>query len=334
MQPTFITLKNNFLKATITNYGARLTGAIINNKLGEPVDVVAGFATIDAYLNATAPYYGATIGRFANRIANGKFKLNGCEYHLPVNNGPNSLHGGSGFHDKVWDIIEADEQHILMQYFSVDGEDGYPGDLQVQVKYSLSDGGLLINYKAVCDADTIINLTNHAYFNLNGEGSGSIADHTIQINAAAFTPVNEKLIPTGELAAVGDSPFDLRQPKSIAAGLGDSHHQITIAHGYDHNYVLNKTGEDELAFAAKATGDKTGIYLEVFTTEPGLQFYSGNFMDGTNKFKGGAKDAFRSAFALETQHFPDSPNHLNFPSTVLRAHTTFASSSLYCFGLE
>jgi aldose 1-epimerase len=332
MKAKFITLKNKFITATITNYGARLAGLLVPDKDGRLVDVVAGFKTVNAYLKSTTPYYGATIGRFANRIALGKFSLNGVDYQLPVNNGPNSLHGGSGFHSKVWDINEAGDDFIVMHYFSPDGEDGYPGDLEVKVTYRLTDIALEINYEAISQSDTIINLTNHAYFNLNGEGSGNILGHTLQINANAYTRINQYLVPTGQLAAVANGPFDFRLPKTIGQHIDAEHEQLQFARGYDHNYVLDKTNPGDLALAAKATGDLTGISMEVMTTEPGMQLYTGNFMTGNNTFKCGAKDGFRTTFCLETQHFPDSPNHPAFPSTVLKAGEIFKSSSIYRFG--
>jgi aldose 1-epimerase len=333
MQAQIITLKNQYLQATVTNYGARITGLIVNDKNGNPVDVVTGFKTVDDYLKAAAPYYGATIGRFANRIAKGQFTLNGTNYQLPVNNGSNSLHGGSGFHDKVWEIADVQDQHIVFTLFSPDGEDGYPGDLQVKVVFTLIDNALLIDYEATTKADTVINLTNHAYFNLDGEGSGDVLKHTIQINADAYTGINENLIPTGKLSAVAHSPFDFREPKTIGEHIDANHEQLLMARGYDHNYVLNKTEGQKLSPAAKATGNQTGITMEVLTTEPGMQFYTGNFMNGANTFKGGSKDDCRTAFCMETQHFPDSPNQPTFQSTVLRPGGMFKSSTMYRFGV-
>jgi aldose 1-epimerase len=333
MQAKFITLKNKQLTVSLTNYGARIAGLTTADKSGNPVDVVAGFDTVDAYIKSTTPYYGATIGRFANRIANARFSLNGVDYQLPVNNGPNSLHGGSGFHSKVWDIIDGSDEHVTMQLFSPNGEDGYPGDMYVTVTFSLADDALLIAYEAKTDRDTVVNLTNHAYFNLNGEGSGSVLNHSLTINANAYTRINENLIPTGTIASVNGSPFDFRETQTIGKCIDTPNEQLQLARGYDHNYVLNKTNSDELTLAAKAVGDKSGIYLEVYTTEPGMQLYTGNFMSGSNTFKGGAKDDFRTTFCLETQHFPNSPNQPAFPSTVLNAGAIFKSSSLYRFGI-
>lgn len=333
MQAKFITLKNQFIQATFTNYGARVTALITPDKNGNPVDVVAGFDSVDTYLKATSAYYGATVGRYANRIANGRFSLNGVSYQLPVNNGPNCLHGGGGLHDKVWEITDEQDDHITMRAFSPDGEDGFPGDMHVTVTYRLKDHDLVIDYEATADKDTVINLTNHAYFNLNGEGSGSMLNHTMQINANNYTPVDETLIPTGKIASVAHSPFDFRQTKTIGEHIDADHEQIKIGYGYDHTFVLNKSKPDELSFAAKTTGDMTGISMEVLTTEPGMQFYTGNFMDGANTFKGGVTDDFRTTFALETQHFPDSPNHPNFPGTVLKPGDVFKSTTIYRFGI-
>jgi len=333
MQAKFITLKNKYLQATITNYGARLVGLLTADKDGNQVDVVAGFKSVKEYENASSPYYGATIGRFANRIAKGKFSLNSKTYQLPVNNGTNCLHGGGGVHNKVWDILDEQDQCIVMQLFSPDGENGFPGNMYIKVTYTLNDSAVMIDYEATTDSDTVVNLTNHAYFNLNGEGSGNILGHTLQINADTYTPINENLIPTGELATVAHSPFDYRVAKAIGRDIETGYEQLTLARGYDHNYVLNKVDGQNPTFAAKAIGDKTGVTMEVQTTEPGMQLYTGNFMNGTNTFKGGSKDDFRSTFCLETQHFPNSPNQPAFPSTVLGAGQVFKSSSVYSFGI-
>jgi aldose 1-epimerase len=333
MIPTkFVTLKNKHLEVMLTNYGARIAGLITQDKTGNPVDVVPGFNSVDAYLKATSPYYGAIVGRYANRIANGQFTLNNTVYHLPVNNGPNTLHGGNGFCNRIWEIIDGSDQHLTLRYFSPDGEEGFPGDMQVMVKYILNEDALLIDYEAVTDRDTVINLTNHAFFNLNGEGSGSILNHTIQINANAYTRINENLIPTGSIASVAGSPLDFREARVIGEKINADHEQLKFANGYDHNYILNKTNAKGLTPAARITGDITGITMEVATTEPGMQFYTGNFMNGTNTFKGGATDDFRTAFALETQHFPDSPNQPAFPSTVLSPGMVFKTATVYKFG--
>jgi len=328
----FYVLKNcNNVQVTITNYGARITSICIPQQ-DNFVNVVTGFSSIDEYINATAPYYGATIGRYANRIAKGQFSLNGKTYTLPVNNGPNTLHGGNGFYDKVWETGEVTENSIALSYHSADGEEGFPGNVDVKVVFELDDDNQLhIHYEAETDADTVINLTNHAYFNLNGVGSGLITSHMMEIDAEYFTPVNKTQIPTGEIAAVRATPFDFIEPATIGERINNDDEQLKIGNGYDHNYVLDKTSEGALDFAAKVTGDLTGISMEVYTTEPGMQFYSGNFMNGTNVFKGGSKDDFRTAFALETQHFPDSPNQPAFPTTVLKPGEVFKSQTIYKF---
>lgn len=333
-QAQIITLKNQFIAVTITNYGARWVGLITADKNGKPTDVVAGFKTIADYEQATSPYYGPTIGRFANRIANGSFTLDGETYHLPINNGLNALHGGGGWHNKIWEIINADEHQVSMKYTSPDGEDGFPGEMEVKVTYKLDGNAISINYEATTSKTTVVNLTNHAYFNLNGEGAGNILNHSIQINADAFVPVNENLIPSGELRLVDDTPFNFKTAEKIGARINIDEEQLNFGRGYDHTYVLTKAKDDELSFAAKAVGEQSGISLEIETTEPGMQFYTGNFMDGTNIFKSGVKDDFRTTFALETQHFPDSPNQPGFPSTVLHPGEVFRSVTVYRFGIS
>jgi len=329
-------LSNKFLQATITNYGARITSLITNDRYGKPVDVVAGFATVDDYVNASSPYYGATIGRFANRIAKGQFSLHGVNYQLPINNGPNSLHGGSGFHSKVWDVIYAFQDTIKMKYVSPDMEDGYPGKMTVSVTFTLIDNTLQIEYEANTDKDTIINLTNHAFFNLNGVGNGNIMGHTVQINADSFTPVDQNLIPTGQLLGVDafNGIFDFRTPKAIGKDFSDTGDQLEFTKGYDHNYVLRDTRYNVTSLAAKAVGNISHISMETHTTEPGMQFYTGNFMNGANTFKGGAKDEPRTCFCFETQHYPNSPNQPNFPPTLLQHKDTFRSVTQYKFGVE
>jgi len=333
MQAKIITLKNKHLQVTLTNYGARITGLITQDKNSNPVDVVVGFNSIDGYLRSTSPYYGAIVGRYANRIANGRFTLNDQTYQLTVNKAGNCLHGGHGFHDKLWHITDGGDELLAMKYFSPSGEDGFPGDLTVQVTYRLKENALFINFEATTTKDTVINLTNHAFFNLNGEGSGSILNHKMQILANAYTRINENMIPTGAIASVAGSPFDFREAHTIGEHIDAEHPQLNHADGYDHNYILIKSDSNGLTPAAKVTGDLTGIDLEVYTTEPGVHFYTGNFMDGTNTFKGGAKDDFRTAFALETQHFPDSPNQPTFPSTKLSVGEVFKSTTVFRFSV-
>jgi aldose 1-epimerase len=318
-------------KLCITNYGCRIQSLIVMDRNGNPADVVIGFDSIDGYLHATEIYHGATIGRYANRIANGKFTLKGIDFTLPINNEPNHLHGGpGGFHTKVWKVEEVNDKGIVLSYFSPDGEEGYPGNLQVQVSITLSDQNEIgICYFAETDEATILNLTNHAYFNLNGVGSGTILNHQLQIHADLYSTVNEFLIPTGS-ASVADTPFDFREPRRIGERINNDHVQLQYGNGYDHNYVLPGSAED-MPVIARVQADKTGITMEVLTDQPGVQFYTGNFMSGENLVKGHVPDHFRSAFCLETQHFPDSPNHAEFPSAVLEAGDEFRSKTIYRF---
>lgn len=322
--------------AAFTNYGARIISLQVPDQSGRLTDVVVGFSGVNGYINSTEPYFGATIGRYGNRIAHGKFTLDGKEYNLFINNGINSLHGGKkGFQDVIWDANQINDQSIEFSYFSKDMEEGYPGNLKVKVTYTLTDDNELnIDYNASTDKKTIINLTNHAFYNLNGEGSGSILNHQLQINADKFNPVDSTLIPAGKPSEVDGSPFDFRKPYSIGSRIENDHIQLRYGKGYDHNYILNRGASDDLFHAAKAIGDRSGIIMDVFTTEPGLQFYSGNFMQGKNTFKNGSKDEFRTAFCLETQHFPDSPNRPDFPSTVLDKGKSYKSRTVYKFSVN
>lgn len=327
-------LKNkNNMKALFTNYGGRLVGLLIPNKDNSYTDVVVGFKSIDDYINATEPYFGATIGRYGNRIAKGKFSIDNETYQLAINNTPNTLHGGKiGFQYVVWDAKQVDNQTLELTYLSKDMEEGYPGNLQVKVTYKLNDDNeLLMQYEASTDKTTIINLTNHAFFNLNGEGSGDILQHELIINAKSYTPLDTTLIPTGEIATVNNTPFNFLKPTAIGARINENNPQLINGKGYDHNYVLQEKKSTNMISAAKVKGNKTGITMEVFTVEPGLQFYSGNFMQSKNTFKGGARDDFRTAFCLETQHFPDSPNQPKFPSTLLEPNKIYKTQSKYCF---
>jgi aldose 1-epimerase len=322
---------DNGIKATVTNYGGRLVSLFVPDKNGNLVDISAGLSSIDGYLASTEPYYGATIGRFGNRIAKGKFSLDGQEYQIPTNNGENTLHGGKkGFDSVVWDADQKDAQTLELHYLSVDMEEGFPGNLDVLVTYVLrNDNALQVSYKATTDKTTVVNLTNHAYYNLNGESSGSILNHLVQIHADHYTPVDSGLIPTGEIASVTDTPFDFSRPTRIGDRIEADDEQLKRGKGYDHNYVLRQHAATECV--ATVTGDLTGIRMEVFTDQPAMQFYSGNFMEGKNEMKNNHKDAFRTAFAMETQHYPDSPNQPSFPSTVLKPGDTFESVSVYKF---
>lgn len=329
-------LKNNKnAEVTFSNYGARLVSLIVPDKHGKLTDVVLGYGSTSDYFKSGESYFGAIVGRFGNRIAEGRFKLDGVEYQLSLNNGSNSLHGGKkGFNKVVWDAFQPDKSTIIFTYLSKDGEEGYPGNLKVKVTFSLSDDNALkIQYDASTDKKTIVNLTNHAYFNLNGEGSGTILNHYININADKYTPVDASLIPSGPLADVEGTPFDFRNRTVIGAKINEENVQLKNGKGYDHNFVLNRPAKG-LCHAATVVGDKSSIRMDVYTGEPGLQFYSGNFMKGKNTLKSGAKDDYRTAFALETQHFPDSPNRSDFPSTVLSPGRRYHTVSVYRFSLS
>ncbi|MEO8416765.1 MAG: aldose epimerase family protein [Ginsengibacter sp.] len=317
------------MQAAITNYGGRIVSLLVPAKNDKLVDVVVGFNTIHEYQTATEPYYGAIIGRYGNRIANGKFILDGKEYSLHKNNGPNSLHGGiRGFQYVVWDAKQIGDSIVELTYLSGDMEEGFPGNLGVKVIYSITDHNeLKIDYHATTDKKTVLNLSNHAFFNLNSIGS-PIDDHLLMINADYYTPVDSTLIPIGKIEPVLNTPFDFHKPTVIGNGIDADDLQIKNGKGYDHNFVLNGKG---LKKAAIATGNKTGIVLEVLTEEPAVQFYSGNFMQSKNIVRGGTRDDFRTAFCLETQHFPDSPNQPSFPTTVLEPGDIYETSTMYRF---
>lgn len=327
---------NGKIKAHFTNYGARIVSLWVPDKNGKMTDVVVGFGDIDSYINSTEPYFGATIGRYGNRIAQGKFKIDGVEYNVPRNNGQNALHGGKkGFQDVTWDVTQPDGTTLIFTYFSKDGEEGFPGNLTTKVTYSITGNNeLRMEYEASTDKKTIVNLTNHAFFNLNGEGSGEILKHSVQIFADKFNPVDSTLIPSGEFQSVTNTPFDFNSPKTIGERINADNEQLKFGKGYDHNFILSGKRQDGLLQAASVVGDISGIKMEIFTQEPGMQFYSGNFMQGKNKFKGGMTDEFRTAFAMETQHFPDSPNQPSFPTTVLQPGEKYHSVSVYKFSTE
>ena len=324
-------LHNGNLTAAITNYGARVVSLIVPDKNGNPTDVVLGYDSIGKYLHRPDTYFGAIVGRYGNRIGHAKFKLNGKEYTLYKNNGPNTLHGGlKGFDAVVWNARKLDTSTLRLTYLSKDGEEGYPGNLTVTVTYTLDSSGLRIDYGAATDKATVLNLTNHSYFNLNGQGSGTVNNHTLQINASRYTPVDSTLIPTGKVDAVGGTPFDFRQPVAIGARVNDStNQQIKFGHGYDHNFMLDHPSITSPA--AIATGDLSGIIMTVYTDQPGIQFYGGNFMQGTNPLKAGKTDGYRTAFCLETQHYPNSPNEPSFPTTVLKPGEKYQSRTYFRF---
>lgn len=329
-------IQNANIKAAFTNYGGRLVGLWVPDQNGKMTDVVVGMDNVKAFMTSSEPYFGATIGRVGNRIAKGQFTLNDKNYQVPINNGENALHGGgSGFEDKVWDAEKVDAATLVLRYHSIDGEQGFPGNLEVKVTYSItSKDGLKMEYEASTDSPTIVNLTNHAFFNLNGEGSGSIVDHRLQIYADQYTPVDEGLIPTGELKPVEGTPFDFTTPHTIGQRIETENIQLKNGMGYDHNFVLNGTQKGGMNYVARVVGDKSGIVMDVISEEPGVQFYSGNFMEGKNQFKSGATDEFRTAFALETQHFPDAPNQSNFPQITLNPGEKYHTVSVYTFSIE
>ncbi len=324
------------IQVAITNYGGTVVSLKTPDRHGKFADIVLGFDTLEGYLGVE-PYFGALIGRYGNRIAKGRFTLDGHEYRLAQNNDGNSLHGGlKGFDKRVWQAKDASAMGVPaleLRYLSQDGEEGYPGNLSVTVTYSLTaKDELKIDYAATTDKDTVLNLTNHSYFNLAGQGQGDILPEVVTIVADRFTPVDSTLIPTGELKSVAGTPLDFRQPTPIGARIDEKHEQLQFGHGYDHNFVLN--GDEGLKLAARVKEPTSGRVMEVLTTEPGLQFYTGNFLDGTIHGKGNAIYGRRSAFCMETQHFPDSPNQPNFPSTVLKPGEHYKSTTLFRFSAQ
>lgn len=328
-------------EAAILNYGGILVSLKMPDRTGKLADVVLGFENIDGYLQDKS-YLGALVGRYGNRIALGKFSLGGTTYTLARNNGANSLHGGDvGFNRKMWAAREVSvhgDPSLELKYVSKAGEEGYPGTLSVTVVYTLmADNALKIAYSATTDAETVVNLTNHAYFNLGGQGEGDILQHEVILHADRYTPVSDALIPTGELASVKGTPFDFQTPTAIGARINRDNQQLKYGHGYDHNWVLSGhegNASTEPSLAAEVYEPKSGRVMQVLTTEPGIQFYTGNFLDGTAHGKGGKVYNQRYAFCLETQHFPDSPNHPNFPSTVLKPGQQYRTTTVYKFSVK
>ena len=328
------TLGDGAIEARVTNLGAVLTHLFAPDRGGDRADVVLGFDDLDAYLG-NPPYFGAIIGRVANRIAGGRFHLDGRDHEVARNDGPNALHGGrQGFDKRIWDVLERTDAALTLGLLSPDGEEGYPGNLRVQVRYRVAEGGLRIDYEAQTDAATPINLTNHSYFNLSGAGRGTILDHEVEIFADHYTPVDATFIPTGEIAPVAGTPMDFRAPRSFGERIEQVHGGPG---GYDHNYVLRKTGGGTgggPTRAARVRDPRSGRVLEAWTTEPGLQVYTGNFLDGSVVGKGGVAYGQRSGFCLEAQHFPDSVHQPGFPSTILRPGDTARQTTLYRFSAE
>jgi aldose 1-epimerase len=331
------TLKNaRGAEARIATYGGVVVSLKVPDRRGQFEDVVLGFDDIEGYQKTTT-YIGALVGRYANRIARGRFTLNGTEYTLATNNGENHLHGGiRGFDKVVWTarpVAVRNGQALELTYLSKDGEEGYPGNLNMRVVYTLTDlNELKCDYYATTDKDTVVNLTQHSYFNLAGQGNGDILGHLLMINAARFTPTDAGAIPTGELRAVRGTPFDFTRATAIGARIEQDEEQLKLGKGYDHNFVVNgRVGT--LRLAARASEPTTGRVMEVWTTEPGVQLYTGNYLDGSDTGKGGKLYQRRYGFCLETQHYPDSPNHPKFPSTVLRKGARFRSTTVYKFSV-
>lgn len=331
----YILSNSNGLKLTVTDFGCRIMDLWVPDRNGVLADIVLGTYDEDRYRNygSGERFLGAVIGRYGNRIAKGRFTLDGKEYTLAVNNGENALHGGvMGFDMVTWKVESVSDDSIVFSYVSADGEEGYPGTLAVRMSYVLTDSNeLVISYKATTDAPTIVNLTHHSFFNLHGEGIGTVNDHVLTINAGRYTPVDETLIPTGELAPVDGTPFDFREPHVIGSRLGMDDGQLVRGGGYDHNWVLDKPAEGALSKAAEVYEPESGRRMEVFTTEPGIQFYGGNYFDGSMHGKNGRPYVRNCSLALETQHFPDSPNHSGFPSAVLRPSEEYSQICIYKF---
>ena len=316
-------------------YGAIITAIYTPDRNGRRDDIVLGFDSVAGYLSGS-PYFGAVVGRYANRIAGGHFTLDGVTYTLARNNGPNSLHGGlRGFDKVLWSAepVRSDSAvGVRLRYTSPDGEEGYPGTLQVQVTYTLTaHDELIVDYDATTDKATPLNLSQHTYWNLHGHGQGDILDHVLSLDASRYTPVDSTLIPTGEIAPVAGTPFDFRTPAAVGARIDAANEQLGFGHGYDHNWVLDQPRPGILSHAARLVDPVSGRAIDVSTTEPGIQFYAGNFLDGTIKGKGGQVNGHRGALCLETQHFPDSPNHPNFPSTILRPGQRYQSRTIVTF---
>lgn len=328
------TLRNSKgTEAQIMNYGGIVRSLKVADKNGQFSDVVLGYDDLAAYIKET-PYFGCLVGRYGNRIAQGKFTLNGKQYTLAKNNGENSLHGGvKGFDKVVWSVGKVTASTLELNYLSKNGEEGYPGNFSVKAVYEITeDNALRLDYTATTDAATPCNLTHHSYFNFSGKGD--ILNHVVTVNADKFTPVDAGLIPTGELRPVNGTPFDFTMPTTIGARINAEDEQLKLGKGYDHNWVVNQTTPGVLTKAATVSEASSGRVMEVWSTEPGLQFYSGNFLDGTLTGKGGWVYQFRNGFCMEPQHFPDSPNQASFPSTILNPGETYRNTIIYKFSVR
>lgn len=321
----------------VLNYGAKIVSLMVPDRDGRLTDVVTGHNSIEEYLTSEEPYFGAICGRYGNRIAKGRFTLDGVTYdQLPINNGPNCLHGGiKGFNSVVWDMKQTDAQTVELCYTSEDGEEGFPGELKTVVTYHLSDENEVeIRYRAETSKPTVLNLTNHSYFNLSGAGDPYVGDHLLTINADYYLPTDETAIPYGPKEAVEGTPMDFRTPHTVGERINEQFEQLKFGKGYDHTYILNKEKADDYAFCARCSSPKTGIVMEVYTSQPGVQLYTGNWMTGNFVGKNGQRYPERAALCLETQHFPDSPNKPEYPSTVLRPGETFENRTTYKFSTE
>lgn len=331
----FVLSNNNGCEATILNYGAKIVSLLVPDANGRLTDVVTGHDSITDYLHSEEPYFGAVCGRTGNRIAKGKFSLEGKEYSLAINNGPNNLHGGiKGFNAVVWDARQINASTVELTYLSKDGEEGFPGNLTTTVTYTLTeDNALKIDYKAVTDKTTILNLTNHSYFNLSGAGDPYIGDHLLTIYADTYLPTDETAIPYGKPESVKGTPMDFTTPHSIEGRINDDFQQLIFGKGYDHTYILDKR-EGELTLAVVCESPKSGIVMETYTTEPGVQLYTGNWMTGNLRGKLDQRYPERAAVCFETQHFPDSINRPEYPSVILQAGDTFRSETIYKFSIN
>ncbi len=340
LQVSLYTLTNqNGMAVQVTNYGARIVDLWVPSKNGDFKDVVWGYSNIKDYLDSPDVYSGPVVGRYGNRIAKGRFVLDGEEYQLTINDGENHIHGGSnGLWNRIWTARQYTnddgEEAVEMTYFSPDGEEGYPGNMNIKVTYTVgNENTLRIGYEATSDATTIVNLTSHSYFNLHGTSAKSTNSHILTLNADSFTPTDAELIPTGDITRVENTPLDFRQPTAIGERIEADYEPLHFAKGYDHNWILNKTS-NEISLAASLYEPETGIVMNVLTDQPAIQFYSGNFMNGTETGKRGDKHNYRTGVALETQNYPDAPNHSNFPSAVLKPGDTYKHVCIYEFGVQ
>ncbi|GAP71558.1 aldose 1-epimerase [Candidatus Symbiothrix dinenymphae] len=321
----------------VTNYGARVVALWVPDKNGKAADVVLGYENIDRYINNTGErFLGAVVGTYANRIAKGQFSIDGTSYQLPLNNNGQTLHGGlKGIDRVVWKVENVTANELLLSYTSPDGQDGFPGALAIKMCYALTpENEFKVTYEAVTDKPTVVNLSHHSFFNLKGEGNGTILDHVLAINASRTTPVDNLLIPTGEIDSVEGTPFDFRTPTAIGERIEDENIQLKNGSGYDHNWVIDRRTEKEVEFAASLYEPESGRFMEVFTDQPAIQFYCGNFFDGTSTGKYGKPLNFRESVALETQKYPDSPNHANFPSTRLNPGEVYTQTCIYKFSVK